>query len=74
MSPFAVFASAERSWIDPTLIAFVSLRCVVHHKKTHLHGIVVIAFAIRYMVHRPVANVDYASSYNVVAVDHGNRE
>jgi hypothetical protein len=33
-----------------TLIAFVSLGCAVHHKKTHLHGIGVVA--IRYMNRR----------------------
>jgi hypothetical protein len=33
--PFGFFARAYRSRIDPTVTVLVSLRCVVHHKKTH---------------------------------------
>src|SRR5262245_24153651 len=43
MSPF--WYSPEPTALELTgiVFAFVSLRCVAHHKKTHLHGIVVIA-------------------------------
>src|SRR5262249_60731877 len=35
-SPFGFFARARRSRITKTLVAFVSLCCVVHHKNAYL--------------------------------------
>jgi hypothetical protein len=42
-----VLVRAWRSRIHFTLIALAQLRCVMHHKKMHLYGIVVFAFAIQ---------------------------
>jgi hypothetical protein len=64
-SPFGFFARAYRSRINSTLVAFVSLRCAGHHKKTHLNGIVVLCLRFVSWVAEP--NIHLRLLFNYVS-------